>query len=354
MTKKIFIRDLNSREDVDTLFLVKYLAVQTDKVGKKYLNLVLTDSSGDLESRSWNGAEEIAARVAKGDFVHVNGKINMFQGRKQLIVQQISKIDGSGLDPADYSMKSSYDAEVMYEALLNLVGELTDAYVRELLQRVLTDATIAPRLKTWQAGKTIHHAYQSGLLEHVLSCSRLAVQLSAHYNVNVNYVVAGTVLHDLCKVHELTEGPSVEYTDEGKLVGHLVKGVELVETFSAGIPGFPTDLKMHLKHVVLSHHGEYAYGSPKIPQTSEAFLVHLIDLMDSKMNSMAMIRKTDTLPGSWSGFVKHLDRIVFKPELPFYPELLTGAVAPVAIPAARPAKVGSLGKLLEGFKPPQE
>ena len=138
--------------------------------------------------------------------------------------------------------------------------------------------------------------------------------------MNENYVVAGCILHDLCKIYELTDGLNVEYTEEGKLVGHLVKGLEIVDRFSYRIKNFPHYTKMHLKHILLAHHGEYEYGSPKIPQTSEAFLVHLIDLMDSKMGTMEIIKKTDSQTGHWSGFVKHLDRIVYKGDLPFYPE----------------------------------
>jgi 3'-5' exoribonuclease len=353
MTKKIFIQDLTTKEDVNTLFLVKYMALQTDKVGKKYLNVILTDSSGDLEARSWNGAEEIVSRVAKGDFVHAKGKLNMFQGRRQLILGQLDKVSVSEVNPDDYSMKSDHDPSGMFDRLLTIVAGLTDIYIKDLLTQTLMDPDINHRLRTWQAGKSIHHAYQSGLLEHVLSCTELAVHLSAHYKVNVNYVVAGTILHDLCKVHELTDGPNVEYTEEGKLVGHLVKGVEMVEHFSSRIPNFPHDLKMHLKHVLLSHHGEYTYGSPKIPQTSEAFLVHLIDLLDSKMNSMEMVKRTDQQPGNWSGFVKHLDRIVFKAELPFYPA--EGATMAVEKSVEEMPKIevksGTMGKLLAGYKP---
>ncbi len=193
-------------------------------------------------------------------------------------------------------------------------------FLHDLLRNVITDGEIARRLKTWQAGKSIHHAYKSGLIEHILSCTELALTLSKHYRVNENYVVAGCILHDLCKIYELTDGINVEYTEEGKLVGHLVKGLEIVDRFSYKIRNFPHYTKMHIKHILLAHHGEYEYGSPKIPQTSEAFLVHLIDLMDSKMGSLDIVKKTDSQTGHWSGFVKHLDRIVYKSELPFYPE----------------------------------
>lgn len=320
---KLFIADLQGKEEFESVFLVKIFNVAEGKDGRKYFNIILTDSSGDLESRLWQYSEEVEKSISKNSFAKVKGKLNFYQGRKQLIINAISKIDESEVNLDDFIMKSTRDPEVMYKELLSIIDSLNDVYIRDLLRNIVTDGEIARRLKTWQAGKSIHHAYKSGLLEHILSCTNLAVMLSRHYHVNGNYVVAGCVLHDLCKVYELTDGVNVEYTEEGKLVGHLVKGLELVDRFSYKIKNFPHYLKMHIKHILLSHHGEYEYGSPKIPQTSEAYLVHLIDLMDSKMNSLEMIKKTDSSTGHWSGFVKHLDRIVYKSDLPFYPDYIS-------------------------------
>lgn len=320
--KKIFVSQLQGKEELETTFLVKIINAMEDKSGKKYFNIILTDSSGDLESRLWNYSTEVENTILKNTFVRVKGKLNFYQGRKQFIINHIQKVDQSEVNLDDFIMKAFEDPEVMYKKLLKIIDGLSDVYIRDLLRNIVTDGEIARRLKTWQAGKSIHHAYQSGLLEHILSCSELALILSKHYRVNENYVVAGCILHDMCKIYELTDGINVDYTEEGKLVGHLVKGLEIVDRFSYKIKNFPHYLKMHLKHILLSHHGEYEYGSPKIPQTSEAYLVHLIDLMDSKMGSLEMIRKTDSTTGHWSGFVKHLDRIIYKSDLPYYPEYI--------------------------------
>ncbi len=319
---KLFISDLQGKEEIESVFLVKIINCMEDKSGKKYFNIILTDSTGDLESRLWNYSTEVENTITKNAFVRVKGKLNFYQGRKQFIINHIQKLDNSEVNMDDFIMKAVEDPEVMYKKLLKIVDGLSDVYIRDLLRNVITDGEIARRLKTWQAGKSIHHAYKSGLIEHILSCTELALHLSRHYKVNENYVVAGCILHDLCKIYELTDGVNVEYTEEGKLVGHLVKGLEIVDRFSYKIRNFPHYTKMHIKHILLAHHGEYEYGSPKIPQTSEAYLVHLIDLMDSKMASFDIIKKTDSATGHWSGFVKHLDRIVYKSELPFYPEYI--------------------------------
>ena len=319
MQKKQFVRELRPKEDVESVFMVKHIAKMESRDGKNYLNMILTDSTGDMEARKWQGAAEVVKSVRSGDFVQIRGKVNLYQNRLQVIVQDVDKVESkSDLNENDFVRQAQEDGEKMFEQLMAIVNELDDVYIRDLLKNVLYDNEINRRIKVWSAGKSIHHAYKSGLLEHILSCSQLAVTLSAHYNANKNYVVAGAILHDLCKVYELTEGPLVEYTDEGKLVGHLVKAVELIDHFSSTVRGFPYGTKLHLKHIILSHHGQYEYGSPKIPQTSEAYLVHLIDLMDSKMNALEMIKDTDQYSGRWSGYVKHLDRVVFKDELPYY------------------------------------
>lgn len=359
---KLFISDLQGKEEIESVFLVKIINTMEDKSGKKYFNIILTDATGDLESRLWNYSHEVESSITKNSFVKVRGKLNFYQGRKQFIVNHIHKLDNSEVNMDDFIMKASEDPDVMYKKLLKVIDGLSDVYIRDLLRNIVTDGEIARRLKTWQAGKSIHHAYKSGLIEHILSCSEIALILSKHYRVNENYVVAGCILHDMCKIYELTDGVNVEYTEEGKLVGHLVKGLEIVDRYSYKIKNFPHYLKLHLKHILLAHHGEYEYGSPKIPQTSEAYLVHLIDLMDSKMGTMEQIKKTDSSTGHWSGFVKHLDRIVYKSELPFYPEYIQDEEeehhhreAPKRTETPKPRHQQaepktSLGKMLGSFK----
>jgi 3'-5' exoribonuclease len=178
--------------------------------------------------------------------------------------------------------------------------------------------------------------------------------------VNKNYVVLGAILHDICKIYELSQGPVVEYSDEGKLVGHLVKSVEIVDHFTSKIKGFPSVLKMHIKHILLAHHGEYEFGSPKLPQTSEAYLVHLIDFMDSKMGAFESVKHNDLNPGKWTGYIKHLDRLVYKEELPFFKEYLPERESPLKETPYKGKKNGGkvrnnppspkLGSLLSGFK----
>ncbi len=320
---KQYIEDFKAKATISSSFIVKYIAVMEGKDGKSYLNLVLADKSGEIESRKWTDAHAVADSVEKGDIVAVSGKINLFQNRLQLILKDIRKMDKSDVELSEYVAASANPPEQMLERLDEIVSNLSDVYIKDLLNLVLHDCEIRRRLKTWSAAKSIHHAFQGGLLEHTLSCTELAVSLSTHYKVNQSYVVAGTVMHDLCKIYELTDSSMVEYTEEGKLVGHLVKSIELLDRFTYKIKNFPYAMKLHLKHILISHHGQIEYGSPKTPQTSEAMLVHQIDLIDSKMASFEAVKKKDLLPGHWSGYVKHLERLVFKEELPTFTEYLS-------------------------------
>ncbi|MCK5882361.1 MAG: HD domain-containing protein [Bacteriovoracaceae bacterium] len=320
MDKKQYVTDLAPKGEVDSIFLVKYIAKMDSRDGKNYLNVILADSTGDVEARKWHGAEKVIEAVAKGDYVGVKGKVNLYQGRHQVIVSSITKLSPEDVQVEEFVPKSKTSPDIMFDELDGIIDSLNDVYIKDLLKAIVHDGEIQRRLKLWAAGKSIHHAYQGGLLEHILGCTKLAVSLCEFYPVNRNYVIAGTVLHDLCKIYELTDGAMVEYTEEGKLVGHLIGVVELFDRYAAKIPHFPHTVKLHLKHILVSHHGEYEYGSPKIPQTSEALLVHQIDLLDSKMHSFEAVKKQDKQPGHWSGYVKHLDRIVFKGELPTHKE----------------------------------
>ena len=314
--KQLFIKEIEHGISFEERFLVKYIAEGKGKDGRGYLNIILADKSGQIEGRMWKNYESSLGELSSGDIALVKGKGNRYQKKMQVILENISKTEPGDL--TDFISSSSRASAEMKDELMKIVTNLDDYYVKELLSVTLNDPIISERLDTWGAGKSIHHAYQGGLLEHILSCSNLAVKLSEHYKVNKNYVVAGAILHDLCKVFELSGGAVTDYTLEGKLVGHLVKGVELIERFSRKIPDFPYDLKLHLKHIVVSHHGEVEYGSPKVPSTLEAALVHYIDYLDSKMAAMHELIQKDTNSGDWTGYDRVSGRSVYKKDLPFY------------------------------------
>ena len=315
--KQLFIEQIEQGMELKELFLVKYIAEGHGRDGKGYLNVILSDKTGQVEARMWSNYELALMSIKPGDLAEVVGKGNRYQKKLQIIIKSLKKSSFKG-PLEDFTAGTKKDVAKMREGLNSIIDSLDDYYIKHLLQIVLSDPLISDRLNTWFAGKSVHHAYQGGLLEHILSCASLAQSLSPHYGVNRNYVVAGAILHDLCKVHELSSGPVVDYTMEGKLVGHLVKGVELIERFSRKIPDFPCDLKLHLKHIVVSHHGETEYGSPKVPSTLEAALVHYIDYLDSKMAALKELKEGDKSSGDWSAFDRISGRSILKRDLPFY------------------------------------
>ncbi|MBF0362617.1 MAG: HD domain-containing protein [Oligoflexia bacterium] len=321
-SKKQFAAELQVKEVVDTIFLVKQISIMEGRDGRSYLNLILSDNTGDIEGRIWNNAQEIKLKIEQGNLAKIKGKVNLYQNKKQLIISEISMLSlnsddyNSDSDINLYLSKSNQNFEDMFKRICSIVNEeLDNAPIKELLTLILSDNEIAQKVKVWPAGKNIHHAYQSGLLEHILSCAEISLLIGKHFSANINYLVAASILHDLGKIFELTSGLNIEYTNEGKLIGHVIKGLEIVDEFSLKIINFPSDIKMHLKHILLSHHGEYDYGSAKLPQTREAILFHSIDLMDSKIGSVDLIIKNDPVVGNWSSYIKHLDRIIFKGKL---------------------------------------
>ncbi len=356
LEKKQFIKNLGNKDNIDSLFLVKYIALVESKDGRTYLNMIVADATGDLEVKKWQGAEEVAEQISRGDYVEIQGKINSYQNRLQLIASEIRPAVKDNLRREDFVQVSANPPDRMFGELMAIVETLDDVYIKDFLHATLYDPEISRRLKIWAAGKSIHHCYEGGLLEHTLSSVKLAVLLSAHYAVNRNYVVAGAVFHDIAKIYELSDGDLVDYTEEGKLIGHLIKSFELLDRFTAKITNFPHTTKMHLRHILASHHGEYEFGSPKTPQTSEALLVHHIDLIDSKMNSFETAKRQDNSLGHWTGLVKHLNRIVYKGELPTFREYLKTPEGVqqsneevVAVSAKKSQKKNEKGELKHSF-----
>ncbi len=321
LEKKEFVNNYQAKDEVKSIFFVKYIAVMEARDGKNYLNMILADKSGTMEARKWHGALEVRAKVDQGDFVFITGRINQFQNRLQLIVKEIKKVEedeARDLDVDLFYQKSAQRPEKMLEELIEFIVPIKDLYIKDLLSAVLYDAEISAKLKSWPAAKTIHHAYKSGLLEHTLGCTKMAALVSPLYNLNYDFMVAGTILHDLGKLYELKEGPLIDYSDEGRLVGHIFKSVEILSHFCSKFSFFPNDTHMHLKHILLAHHGEYEYGSPKLPATKEAMMVHYIDLVDSKLNAFDTIINNDKNIDHWSSHVKHLNRMIYKDDLPTY------------------------------------
>jgi 3'-5' exoribonuclease len=295
---KIWVKDVKEGERVKSTFLVARKALPTAKSGKPYLSVTLTDKTGELEARAFERLEELGAVFEERDHVEVEGPVGTFQGRPQLKIEAVAKVDPATLDAAEFAWVPppepkkperqgfSDQDEQLWKELLALVEAVVDGNVKALVKAFLEDEDVVQRLRRAPAAKTVHHAYAGGLLEHTVSCLKLAHRVADHYpQVDRDLLVAGAFFHDLGKIRELGYGTGqTEYTDEGRLVGHLVMTAQWVHDKARRV-GVPRDLEHHVVHLVLSHHGRLEFGSPKTPMTLEALLTHAIDELDSRVNS---------------------------------------------------------------------
>lgn len=313
-TKGPFVSELSDKMSIESVFLIREKHFGTGKNGKSFLTLQLGDRSGSVDSRVWENAEAMQLIYQLGDVVRVKGVIQLFQSRLQLIVHKMEKLDPVTVESDLLVAASRRSPELMEADLHDLVAKLDAGPIRDLLQNTLAEPEIKLRLRTHPAAKTIHHAYRSGLLEHILSIAKLMNLIHAHYasegvTLDRGLLVFGAIFHDIGKLWELEgEGP-YGYSDRGRLLGHMSIAVELIERKSGEIEGMTDRLKDKLKHIILSHHGRLEYGSPKEPMFLEAIVVAMIDDFDSKVNSIHHFAEAERANGAeWSRLHPQLGR----------------------------------------------
>jgi len=313
MKKTVFIRDLKPHQAVQDTFLVRQQARRTGRNGSAYLDLELQDSTGVVPAKLWDCGE---ARLdfAADDLVLVSATAEDYQGRLQLRLEKIQRSLGADADLRDYLPAATRDAGEMYAALLARVGRMQPGPLRQLVESVLADPAIARAYQLAPAAATYHHAYLGGLLEHVLSLSGLADRVADHYpSLDRDLVLAGIVLHDVGKIHELSYSGGFRYSTRGQLLGHIAIGLEMVWEKMRAIPGLPSGLKDRVAHVILSHHGKLEFGSPKEPMFPEALVVHYLDDLDSKLESMrAQYAADQEREGDWTSRNRALGRELLK------------------------------------------
>lgn len=325
VSKSQFVRDLKEKEAVSAPFLIKYSAMGVDKNGKPYMNLVFMDRSGEIEGRVWEDVQRHVGQAVRDAFVLVEGRCQSYQGRRQIVVTRMQVLREDEVSAKDFVAESALDPESLHQKLLGYVETMKDPFYRALAESVLRDdAAIVDRLKRAPAAKSLHHAYRTGLLEHVVSITGILDALSVHYGkiLDRDLLFLGGFFHDIGKLWELSYERVTEYTTEGKLIGHLVMGVELIdrkirelEAQPGRIPGaFPEDKKLLAKHLVLAHHGVLEYGSPKRPKVLEALIVHMVDDLDSKVNAIQSFVSNDQTPGRWTALNRQFERFFYKPD----------------------------------------
>jgi 3'-5' exoribonuclease len=299
---------------VDAPFLVRDKITAMAKNGRPYLTIKLMDCTGEVEGRIWDRVDEISARFNKDDFVRVAGKASVYMGKMQLVLQELERLAESSVDLADFLPVSDRPPEAMVAELTALVEGMTDPALKGLMQAFLADHDFMAGYSRAPAAKTMHHVCLGGLLEHSLAVAALVDDICRRYpDLNRDLLLTGALLHDVGKVAELRYQRSFEYTDAGKLLGHIVLGAEMVEDKLREIKDFPPELAIHLKHLLISHHGQYEYGSPKRPKTLEALILNFLDDLDSKINGVRThIEREPDSDSAWTQYHRLYDRYFFK------------------------------------------
>lgn len=310
-----YISDLHDGERIIEFYLCKTRQTFQSKTGKNYLSLTLQDKTGTISAKVWDLTNGIQSFEA-GDFIKIDAQVQTYQNDLQLNVHKIRKGNEGEYDPADYIPTTDKDMDELYKKLTAYINSIKTPCIKELLVNVFTKhPVISKKFKTHTAAKTMHHNYLGGLLEHTISVTDICDFYASHYPmVNRDLLISTALLHDVGKVIELSDFPNIDYTDEGELIGHIIMGSELISSEADKIEGFPAELKSLMKHSILAHHGEYEYGSPKLPKTLEAFLLHAADDTDAKERMFEDIISSDNTAGPWAGYNKLLLRNIRKTE----------------------------------------
>ena len=312
--KSPFVSEMQPNQVTTATFLVHIKDVRQKKTGEPYLSLVLGDRTGELDAKMWDNVADVMDTFDRDDFVKVKGLLQIFQNRPQLTIHKMMRIHEADVDFADYFPASERDPLEMFAELRAIISTVGDSHLRALLNAFMDDQEVARRYRIAPAAKNVHHAYLGGLIEHVLSVCHLSRAMAAHYkHIDLDLLLTGAVLHDIGKISELTYDRSFAYSTEGQLLGHIVIGLRMVQEKIARIPDFPPRLRTLVEHLIVSHHGELEFGSPKVPLFAEALLLHHLDNLDSKMECMRnMVAKDRHVEGYWTGYSAALERSVLK------------------------------------------
>jgi 3'-5' exoribonuclease len=308
----VWIKDIKDNDQVRGEYLVKSKRMGSTKKGDPFLSLTLADRSGEIEARVWERANALSSLFSEGEIIDIEGAAGSYRGEVQLTLSDLKAVKEIS-DPSLFIEATRQDVTKMMLSLREVLRKIENPHIKSLADKFLNDSSFVQRFKKAPAAKNFHHSTLGGLLEHTLSVCRLALLVAEHYpELNRDLLLAGAFLHDIGKVRELGTATSIDYTDEGRLIGHLSLGVSMVDEKLAAMEDFPEEISLRLKHLILSHHGEYEFGSPKKPAFLEAFALHLIDDLDAKMNGLGRFIEKDRQEGRWTDFNRLFDRYFLK------------------------------------------
>jgi 3'-5' exoribonuclease len=357
--KDFYICDCVRHENkiITSTFVVVAKQIKPKKTGDPYLALTLGDRSGQLEAKMWDNVEEVLEAFEQDDFLKVKGLINKYKQRFQLTIHKLRKLGDREIEFADYLPKTTKDIDELWRTLESFVARFENPHLKALVQSFMSDPEIAAAYRSAPAAKTLHHAYIGGLLDHVVSLLRSCDLLSRNYpQINRDLLFTGAFFHDIGKIHELTYNRSFSYTTKGQLLGHMIIELEMLQAKLAHLPAFPEELKTMVEHLIISHHGEYEFGSPKLPMFPEALMLHYLDDLDSKMEAMRVqFERDSTLDGPWTTYNASLGRPLLNTEKFLNPKKSSvpeeQASEPVSDHHESPVESGETIRTLPGLVP---
>jgi len=313
-TKTVYTKDIRPGEKVCDAFLVTEKNLAFSQKGSPYLNLRLKDKTGEVEGKIWENATQWDKKFKKGDIVQVQSRAVSFKNTIQLSIQDVQKMEDGDVNPVDYFPSAERDIEEIFGEMMSHVDGIKTPCLKTLLEAFFKDDAIAGLFKKAPAAKSFHHVYIGGLLEHTLSVVRLLEIVANHYHdIDRDVLITGGLLHDIGKIYEFSYDRIIDYSDQGRLVGHIVIGVEMLNAKIATMENFPDALTLALRHLLLSHHGTQEFGSPKRPKTLEALIVHHIDDLDAKVNAFqGFIEDSGDDESNWTPFHRLFERFIYK------------------------------------------
>jgi 3'-5' exoribonuclease len=318
MTRR-YLQEFVDGDAIEEVFLVTDKQLRANRNGNLYLQLEIRDRTASISARLWNAGEPLYRSFEIGDFLLIKGKVQLFQGALQVILSHIDRVESEKVELAEFLPHTEHDVSKLLERLRSTLLRLQNPHLRALVECFLMDESFVRGFCQAPAGIRNHHAYLGGLLEHVVTLLDAADRVLPLYpDVDGDLLRTGVFLHDIGKVRELSYGRTFGYTDEGQLIGHLVIGVEMLTEKAAQVPDltgepFPAEMLLRLKHMILSHHGTHEFGSPRLPMTPEAIMLHHLDNLDAKVHSFTRdIREDPNAASAWTPFNPSLQRRLFK------------------------------------------
>jgi 3'-5' exoribonuclease len=318
-TQRRFVNQLRAGESIDQVFQVREKDLRTTKTGDLYITCVLVDRTGPVNARMWQASQAIFNSIPKDGFLHVKGRCEDYRGTLQLVIEACRPIPPDKVTLADFVPVTELDVEAMWSELLEILRPIQDEWLRALIKKFVEDRELVAAFKKTPASMQLHQPFLGGLLEHTLAVARSAKALLPLYpTLNKDLVLAGVFLHDIGKTAELSSGTSMQYTDRGQLIGHIVIAVIWLDEKAKALAAergesFPVKTLNLLEHILLSHHGSLEFGSPRLPAIPEAFFLHHLDNLDAKiwMTTHQIATDPDT-SSSFTPYNRQLETRLYK------------------------------------------